>query len=175
MGADAESPGSSTGFSPIVGTDPTTLILGSLPGVRSIEAGEYYAHARNAFWPIMRELYGIEGGYAERCAQLTQHGIAVWDVLRSSVRPGSLDSDIQFETAAANDFAGFFAAHPKLVRIGFNGRKAEDLYRRLVLPKAGKPTHELVSLPSTSPAHAAMPFDKKREIWRSMLVLKDHP
>ena len=79
MAADAESPKSSTGFAPIVGADPTVLIPGSLPGVRSIEAGEYYAHARNAFWPIMRKLYGVEGGYAERCAQLTRHGVpAVW-------------------------------------------------------------------------------------------------
>lgn len=174
MGADAESPESSSGFAPIAGSDPTILILGSLPGIRSIEAGEYYAHARNAFWPIMRELYGIDGGYAERCAQLTQHGIAVWDVLRSSVRPGSLDSDIRLETAAPNDFAGFFAAHSAVARIGFNGRKAEDLYRRLVLPSLRAPTHELVSLPSTSPAHAAMLFDKKLEIWRSMLAPKDH-
>ncbi len=170
MAADAESPKSSTGFAPIVGADPTVLILGSLPGVRSIEAGEYYAHARNAFWPIMRKLYGVEGGYAERCAQLTRHGVAVWDVLRSSVRPGSLDADIQQETAQPNDFAEFFSTHSSVARIGFNGRKAEDLYRRLVLPKLNAPSHELVSLPSTSPAHAAMSFDKKLEVWRSMLA-----
>ena len=117
----------------------------------------------------MGELAGATGEYPERCQRLIECRIAVWDVLHSSVRPGSLDADIRLDTARPNDFAGFFAAHPHVRTVCFNGRKAEDLYRRLVLPALDGFEHELSSLPSTSPAHAAMSFDKKLEIWRSML------
>ena len=164
------SPETSTGFPPIAGPDARILILGSLPSRRSLEVSEYYAHPRNAFWRIMRELVGAEGEYAERCRSLIEAGIAVWDVLHSSVRPGSLDADIRMDTARPNDFAAFFARHPGVRRVGLNGRKAEEIYRRRVLPKLDTPSPELVSLPSTSPAHAAMSFDKKLGIWRSMLA-----
>lgn len=170
MNTDSDNQESSTGFPPIAGPDARILILGSLPSRRSLEVGEYYAHPRNAFWRIMGELIGAKGDYAERCERLTEAGIAVWDVLCSSVRPGSLDADIRIDTAKPNDFAGFFARHPGVRRVGLNGRKAESLYRRLVLPELDAPSRDLIPLPSTSPAHAAMPFDKKLEIWRSMLA-----
>ncbi len=163
-------PETSIGFPPITGPDARILILGSLPSRRSMEVSEYYAHPRNAFWRIMRELVGAEGEYDERCRRLIEAGIAVWDVLHSSVRPGSLDADIRMDTAMPNDFAGFFARYPGVRRVGLNGRKAEEIFRRRVVPKLDAPLPELVSLPSTSPAHAAMSFDKKLEIWRSMLV-----
>ena len=171
MSTDSDNEESSTGFPPIAGPDVRILILGSLPSRRSLEVSEYYAHPRNAFWRIMGELIGAKGEYAERCERLTEAGIAVWDVLRSSVRPGSLDTDIRMNTARPNDFAAFFVRHPGICRIGLNGRKAEDLYRRLVLPKLDAPSQDLIPLPSTSPAHAAMSFDKKLEIWRSMFAL----
>ncbi len=160
---------SSIGFAPIASPDARILILGSLPSQRSLEVSQYYAHPRNAFWRIMGELVGATGAYPDRCRRLTDRGIAVWDVLRSSVRPGSLDADIRMDTARPNDFAGFFAEYPDVRKVCFNGRKAEDIYRRLVLPVLDAPSHELGSLPSTSPAHAAMSFAKKLEIWRSML------
>ncbi len=173
MGKDADenepTGEASIGFPPIARGDARILILGSLPSQRSLEMSEYYAHPRNAFWRIMQELAGATGSYAERCRRLTEQGIAVWDVLHSSVRPGSLDADIRMETARANDFAGFFAAHPGVRRVCFNGRKAKEMYRRFVLPGLQEPEHELVPLPSTSPANAAMSFDKKLQIWRSML------
>ena len=169
MNTDADNRESSTGFPPIAAPNARILILGSLPSQRSLEVSEYYAHPRNAFWKIMQELADAQGDYAARCGKLIDAGIAVWDVLQSSVRRGSLDADIQMDTAKPNDFAGFFARHPDVRRVGLNGRKAEDIYRRLVLPTLEDPQQELVSLPSTSPAHAAMPFDKKLEIWRSML------
>ncbi|MCH8159542.1 MAG: DNA-deoxyinosine glycosylase, partial [Proteobacteria bacterium] len=81
----------SEGFPAIARPDATLLILGSLPGQRSIDAGQYYAHPQNAFWKIMSSLYGIDGSYQQRCAQLIERRIALWDVLASSVRPGSLD------------------------------------------------------------------------------------
>lgn len=167
--AESDNRESSIGFAPIARPDARILILGSLPSQRSLEVSEYYAHPRNAFWRIMRDLVGATGDYPERCQKLTDRGIAVWDVLHSSVRPGSLDADIRLDTARPNDFAGFFAEHPHIRAVCFNGRKALDLYRRLVLSKLDGPVHELGSLPSTSPAHAAMSYDKKLGIWRSML------
>ena len=100
--ADSERSDWSAGFPPIASTDAKILILGSLPGQRSLELAQYYAHRQNAFWRIMAELFGVEGDYANRCRQLMAHRIAVWDVLASSVRPGSMDADIQLERIRAN-------------------------------------------------------------------------
>ena len=160
----------STGFEPIARSDARILILGSLPGKKSLDASQYYAHERNVFWRIMADLYAAQGDYQQRCLALLDARVAVWDVLRQSVRPGSLDANIRIDSAVANDFDGFLAAHPQLQRIGFNGRKAEALFRRLVLPSLKRDVCKLVLLPSTSPAHAALPFDKKLAIWRSMLL-----
>src|SRR5210317_1751806 len=96
----------SEGFAPVARGDARVLVLGSLPGARSIAEQQYYAHPQNAFWPIMRELFMIDGDYAARCDQLRENGIALWDVLRSSVRPGSMDADIQLGSAVANDLRG---------------------------------------------------------------------
>lgn len=159
----------STGFPPVSRLDARLLILGSLPGRRSIEAGEYYAHPRNAFWPIMRELYGIHGDYAARCEGLLEAGIALWDVLAASVRPGSLDSAIVKKDAQPNDFVTFLGAHSAIDRIAFNGRTSEALFRRSVLPALDAARYELIPLPSTSPAHAAMRPEKKCAVWGSML------
>ena len=91
--------GVAEGSPPVALADARILVLGSLPSERSIAVGEYYAHPRNAFWPIMRELVGARGSYAERCTALVEAGIALWDVLKRSERPGSLDSDIRLDTA----------------------------------------------------------------------------
>ena len=159
----------STGFAPIAAADAVVLILGSLPSAASLAAREYYAHPRNAFWPIMRELAGASGDYATRCERLRARRIAVWDVLRRSVRPGSLDADIKLDTAEANDFAAFFDSHPELRAIAFNGRKAEAMFRRFVTGDTRQrvPTQHL--LPSTSPAYAAMRFDQKLDKWRGII------
>lgn len=145
-------------------------MLGSLPGQRSLAEQEYYAHPRNAFWPIMNEIFGISGSYAERCAGLTRQKLALWDVLRASVRPGSLDADIRLDTAAANDFAAFLCEYPGVRQIVFNGKKAEQLFHRLVPVDTLRNVH-LRGLPSTSPAYAAMPFKGKLSAWKSGLML----
>ena len=159
----------SEGFLPIAGTDAQTLVLGSLPGDRSIAEQQYYAHPQNAFWPIMRDLFGIEGDYSVRCTQLIENRIALWDVLQSSVRPGSMDADIQLDSASANDFPGFLREHRDIRVIAFNGKKAEQLFRRLVPADTITPEISLVGLPSTSPAYAAMPFSGKLAAWRTAL------
>ncbi|MGB5336215.1 MAG: DNA-deoxyinosine glycosylase, partial [Woeseiaceae bacterium] len=95
---------SAEGFPPVARADARILILGSLPGQRSIAAQQYYAHPRNAFWSIMQELFEIHGAYEYRLLQLLDNKIALWDVLGSSVRPGSLDSSIDLDSARVNDF-----------------------------------------------------------------------
>lgn len=160
----------SAGFQPIAGDGAKILILGSLPGQRSLQQQQYYAHPRNAFWRIMRELYGVDGEYKQRCAGLIENRIALWDVLAASVRPGSLDSNIDMQTARANDFSGFISEQPRLQKIAFNGKKAEQLFTKLV-PQSCCEKLVFASLPSTSPAHAAMRFDQKLAAWESGLRL----
>ena len=159
----------SAGFPPIARPDARILILGSLPGERSIREQQYYAHPQNAFWRIMAALFGIEGDYDERARQLCKHRIALWDVLRSSVRPGSMDADIRTDTARPNDFAGFFAAHGDIELIAFNGRKAAQLFQRFVEPLEVAVGVPRVGLPSTSPAYASLSFSGKLAAWRDAL------
>lgn len=156
------------GFPPIADASARVLILGSLPGQRSIDACEYYAHPRNAFWPVIEQLFGIPAAatYAERVSGLKQCGVALWDVLHASLRRGSLDSAIDTAAAEANGIAAFLDAHQQVRLVCFNGQKAAQLYRRLIVPELRDPPPDTVTLPSTSPAHAAMPFAKKLDHWR---------
>ena len=160
----------STGFPPVERADATILILGSLPGQRSIAEQQYYAHPQNAFWRIMEELFGVEGDYAERCRQLVENRIALWDVLMSSFRPGSMDADISLGEATPNDFAGFFSRHASVRLIAFNGRKAEQLFGRFVDPLSVADDIRRIALPSTSPAYASLSFSGKVVAWRDALV-----
>ncbi|HET9862132.1 MAG TPA: DNA-deoxyinosine glycosylase [Steroidobacteraceae bacterium] len=157
-------------FPPIARRDAHTLILGSLPGQRSLRMQQYYAHPHNAFWKLISAIFAVDDPlpYPQRTRILTSHGIALWDVLAAAERPGSLDSAIVHASALANDFAKFFRAHPRIRRVFFNGRKAEELYRRFVLPGLGAEfAHiEYEGLPSTSPAHAGMSFAEKLKRWR---------
>ena len=159
----------SQSFLPISSPDATVLILGSLPGKRSLKAQEYYAQPQNAFWRIMGELFdaGPELPYPARTQRLTQHAIALWDVVASADRAGSLDSSIVQSSVTVNDFRGLFQTHSKIKLVCFNGAKAADLYEHRVLPSVEKDFGHIryERLPSTSPAHAAMRFDEKLERW----------
>jgi double-stranded uracil-DNA glycosylase len=163
-------------FPPIAGPDAHTLILGSLPGRKSLEAQQYYAHPQNAFWKLMARIFDFDPAlsYAERTRLLQRHGIALWDVFAAAERPGSLDSDIVHDSAEANDFRDFFREHPRIRRVFFNGRKSEAIYRQRVLPSivAEFPDMEYFSLPSTSPAHAGMTFASKLARWRRVRARK---
>ncbi len=159
----------SQSFAPIADPRATVLILGSLPGKRSLEAQQYYAQPRNAFWRIMGEFFaaGPELPYQERTQRLTQHAIALWDVVASAERPGSLDSAIVQSSVTVNDFRGLFRTHRKVELVCFNGAKAAELYERRVLPALnGEFAHiRYERLPSTSPAHAAMRYQEKLARW----------
>jgi double-stranded uracil-DNA glycosylase len=157
-------------FPPIANRRAEILILGSLPGRKSLQMQQYYAHPYNAFWKIIGAIFGADGvlPYSRRVKLLTRNQIAVWDVLAAAERPGSLDSAIVHDSAQANDFTAFFRAHPRIRRVFFNGRKAEAMYRRFVLPGLSSEFADMKyeCLPSTSPAHAGMPFAKKLDSWR---------
>lgn len=169
-GAAVTLPGASTGFPPVSSDDARLLILGSLPGQRSLREQQYYAHPQNVFWRIMRELVGAEGSYKQRCEALAGYGIALWDVLASSERRGSMDSDIHAKSSEVNDFKRFFLAHPRIERIGFNGQKAGQLFVRLVQRDVMTTAPEQIILPSTSPAYASMRFAAKLDRWRAFLT-----
>lgn len=161
------------GFPPIAPRNARVLVLGSMPGVASLAAREYYAYPRNQFWRIVGELYGFNPAapYRRRTQALCLAGIALWDVVASCARPGSLDADIDERSIIVNPFSGFLAAHPQIRRVCFNGRKAEAAWRRYVLrdlPQTRELRYEL--LPSTSPAHAGMSYPRKLHAWRRALT-----
>lgn len=158
-------------FAPIACPDARILILGSMPSIASLQAGQYYAHPQNLFWTIMGEVLGFDARapYVERITQLQQAGIALWDVLASCHRPGSLDANIHTATAQANDLPGFLVLHPNIQRICFNGAAAETLFRRHVLPQLSTPGIDMLRLPSTSPANASIPAAQKRASWSKAL------
>jgi hypoxanthine-DNA glycosylase len=158
-------------FDCVAGRDARILILGSMPGEASLAAGEYYAYRHNAFWRIMGDLFGAgpELPYAQRLARLQAAGIALWDVMAACERPGSLDADIVGASVRANDFPAFFAAHPGIRRVFFNGGTAEASFRRLVLPALHGHDLTFVRLPSTSPAHAALAYHEKLAAWSAIV------
>lgn len=159
-------------FPPIARRDAATLILGSLPGRKSLEMQQYYAHPQNAFWKLIGAIFEVDGAspYTHRVRILTSNRIALWDVLAAAERPGSLDRSIVPHSARVNDFAKFFRAHPHIRRVFFNGRKAEETFRRSVLPELAPDFAGILydCLPSTSPAHAGMTFAEKLDRWREI-------
>jgi len=152
-------------FPPIVSEQSKLLILGSMPGVASLKAGQYYAQPRNAFWPIMGELFGTGPSlpYGKRVVLLQSAGVALWDTLQTCTRSGSLDAAITEEVA--NDFPALFATYPNITHVFFNGSRADKAFRRHVLPALREDRHGFRRLPSTSPAHAAMRLEAKVQAW----------
>ncbi|MBS3965390.1 MAG: DNA-deoxyinosine glycosylase [Methylomonas sp.] len=158
-------------FPPIASPDAQTLILGSIPGQASLAANQYYAHPRNPFWRIMAALLGFlpDAAYADKTRHLLRANIALWDVVASCQRPGSLDSNIDQASVIANDVPAFLADHPGINRVFFNGSTAEHSFRRLVLPQLDACSLVLQRLPSTSPAHASLSFAEKLAAWSVVL------
>lgn len=158
-------------FDPIANINARVLILGSMPGTASLRAGEYYAHPRNQFWRLLQVLVGLDpaSSYELKIQALQSANIALWDVLHSCNREGSMDASIDKTTQAVNDFKIFFAQHPSITNVFFNGSVAEQIYKRKVLPDLKLMKIEYMRLPSSSPANASFSFEQKLEAWKSVL------
>jgi len=158
-------------FQPVCGPSAKVLILGSMPGIASLKAKQYYAHPRNSFWVILGKIVGFDAGepYGVRIEALRNSAFALWDVLHSCVRPGSLDSNIEAGTRTPNDFEPFFTAHPTIELVCFNGAEAEKSFQRQVSPSLKLNALRFVRLPSTSPAYAALTVERKTAIWQAVL------
>lgn len=156
---------SKSSFPAVTDSRTRLLILGSLPGEISLAHAQYYANPRNQFWRLMETvircpLVGV--AYAERLDTLLAAGVGVWDVIASAERVGSLDTNIR--NHRSNALAEFAATLPSLRAIAFNGGKASGIGRKQLGPDPG---HTLVTLPSSSPAHAVS-FERKHDEWRAL-------
>jgi double-stranded uracil-DNA glycosylase len=159
-------------FPPVVAPDTRLLILGSLPGERSLAAGRYYAHPQNRFWHLVGYAIGVDLAtmpYDARLAALLAHGIGLWDVVGSATRTGSLDTAMR--QVAANPLAALAATLPQLAAIAFNGAAAA----RIGTPLLAGTGLQLLPLPSSSPAYAAMPLAEKERRWQVIGMIAGGP
>lgn len=150
-------------FEPLIDNESRILILGSMPGIRSLEQKQYYAHPRNNFWKILYALFEeqYEEDYENRKNFLAKHHIALWDVIKYCKREGSLDSAIKDEEI--NDLDWLFKAYPNIHSVLFNGAKAYQIFsKKIGFEYAGISFYKLGS---TSPAHA-ITFEDKIKDWK---------
>ena len=160
---------------PFVPEYPRLLILGSMPGQFSLNAQQYYANPTNCFWYIMESLFGFPSDlpYDQRVAELMRNEVALWDVLKFCERKGSGDSAIKMESAIPNDIPDLIARHSTIKAVYFNGKKSEQLFRRLVQPSLESARLErtrMACLPSTSAAHASWSKERKLETWKELVA-----
>jgi hypoxanthine-DNA glycosylase len=156
----------SVGLPPVIDRHTRLIVLGSFPGVASLQAGQYYAHPRNQFWPILSALWGIDlrlHRYGERLAAIRERGLGLWDVYGACRRPGSLDSAIR--DAEPNDLAHLLREAPGLRGVAHNG--GESARSAVVTRSLGVPVFRL---PSTSPANASWSFERKLDAWREVFA-----
>jgi hypoxanthine-DNA glycosylase len=157
-------------FPAIVDTRACILVLGTLPGEESLRRGEYYAHPRNLFWPIVYAFFDATpaSNYADRLAFVAAHRIALWDVCEVGEREASADSTIRMERPNAID--RLLDRHPLIRTVAFNGTSAQRLHDRH-FPRRADLTY--LALPSTSPAHARIDFAEKLARWRTLREVLD--
>ena len=153
-------------FDPVVDAGTRLLILGSLPGEKSLAHSQYYAHPQNKFWMLLGEVLGVDLKslpYDERLASLLAHGVGLWDVVAQAQRTGSLDSNIRERDD--NDLLALAASLPRLHTIAFNGGTAAKLGVRVLGEHAQR--YRIVSLPSSSPAYT-LAYAQKLQAWLSL-------
>jgi hypoxanthine-DNA glycosylase len=152
-------------FPPVVDARARILVLGTLPGEESLRRGEYYAHPRNLFWPILFALFGAVpvADYRAKLDFLAARRIALWDVVAAGERTASADASIRGEVANAID--ALLDAHPRIGAVAFNGSGAQRLYDRHFARRANL---AYLALPSTSPANARLGFAQKLARWQAV-------
>ncbi|MES2070553.1 MAG: DNA-deoxyinosine glycosylase [Pseudomonadota bacterium] len=156
-------------FDPVVDDSTRLLLLGSLPGEKSLALQQYYGNRQNRFWMLMSEVIGAELvslDYAARLQALLQHGVGLWDVVAEAHRPGSLDSNIR--NRDDNDLLGLLAHFPNIGAIAFNGGTAKRLGMKVLGERASR--YHIVELPSSSPAYT-LSYAEKSQLW---LALRQH-
>ena len=154
-------------FAPVVDNETRVLVLGSLPGEVSLAQGQYYAHRQNRFWHLVGDVMGEDlpaMGYAERLETLLAHRIGLWDVVAQARREGSLDSRIRDH--AMNDVAALVATLPNLAVVAFNGATAAKIGMQALAES--RVSLDLIKLPSSSPAYAAVPYAEKLRAWEAL-------
>ena len=152
---------------PVLSRHTRMVVLGSFPGLASLAAQQYYGHPRNAFWPLLSAMWGVDLlllPYAGRVAEASARGLGLWDVYASCERVGSLDSAIR--SAVLNDLASLKQRAPQLQAMAHNGAASAHAARHIqgLAQMAGVAS---VHLPSTSPANAGWSFDRKLAAWRA--------
>lgn len=151
-------------FAPIIDANTRILFLGSFPSIASFEHSFYYAHSRNAFWPIMEMIFQVT--LPDNEAKITfcrAHKIGLWDVIGVCERKNS--SDTNLKGIVPNDFEALSQTYPNITAIGFTGKKAYELFEKHFKHTA----IEKVLLPSTSPAHASMSREDKTEFYKAFI------
>ena len=141
------------------------LVLGSLPGEKSLAAQRYYAHPQNRFWHLIGKVIGVElepFDYEERLAALLAAKVGLWDTVASAHRTGSLDASIR--EAEHNPLGELADSLPDLRAVGFNGRTSA----KIGMPQLAHSAIALVPLPSSSPAHASMRLAEKEKLWSAL-------
>lgn len=157
-------------FAPSIDARTHTLILGSMPGIRSLTLQQYYGHPQNRFWPLMTTLLGfpvVPDRYEQRLQMLLEKHIALWDVLAACERDGSLDAAITKERS--NDFPALFRQYPHIKKVCFNGTKAFQSFKKHQSPLLAQPGITYFELPSTSPANAKWRLPMLEEVWSKAL------
>ena len=155
-------------FAPIINSETKILIIGTMPGEASLQAGEYYAHQRNLFWRFMADIFNNGAAfktYKQKCACLLNNKIGLWDNLQYCERQGSLDMDIK--NALPNDFEGLLQQYPNVGKIIFNGQKSAGFFKKFH-PQLIKKI-ECIEVPSTSPANASIQLKNKFDRWKKAL------
>lgn len=157
-------------FKPSVNKKSKILILGSMPGVKSLAEQQYYAHPQNRFWKVMSELCNcdlISIGYNERLKKLLENGVALWDTIGSCERKGSLDSDIKKEKP--NNIPQLLKKYPNIKRIYLNGNKSYSALKKYFPEILADEHYNIYRLPSTSPANAGYGMKELMNEWKNII------
>ena len=157
-------------FKPSVNKKSKILILGSMPGVKSLAEQQYYAHPQNRFWKVMSELCNydlVPIGYNERLKKLLENGIALWDTIGNCEREGSLDSDIKKEKP--NDIPRLLKEYPNIKRICLNGNKSYSAFKKYFPEILADEHYNIYRLPSSSPANAKFRMEDLLMAWQVII------